>query len=564
MKCCNGSLRKIDFILLKVFLFLIPFAFGLFYEFISYFAQIFLLLILLVIFLKRKKLRFYINYSTITLSVISLGYFLTCFYGIDKGMAFLGFLKFTIPLTFAIILMQYRQKQVNELISVVPFTGILMIILSVLFKYIPFLPDAFYLPNGRMAGFFQYSNTFALFLLIGIIILLNKKISKRTFLYVAILLIGILATGSRLVFLLTVLNFIIFIVKFKSIRKYLILMFGITILITLGYVLITKNFNTIGRYFTTSINSSTLLGRLLYYKDAIPELFKNPFGLGYMGYSYIQGAIQTGIYSTVFVHNDFLQLALDIGIIPLLMFIVCMIINLFSKTKFDVKKQILITLIIHTLFDFNLQFLSIFLILVTILKLNNGKRYIFDVSKLVVIPVVSIIIVVYLYFAVCCLLQYLNKSDVAIKMYPIYTNANESVIVKSAENNLDYANEIATKILETNSSNLTCYNTKALYYSQNQNWYLMAQNKKKSLAISKYDMSNYQEYILMLSNAIDYYVTIDDIDNAKKYINMVLEIPSILEKLKSSTSEIAYKINDVPSFELSEEFQEYIKKLQDV
>ena len=452
----------------------------------------------------------------------------------------------------------------KELISVVPFTGILMIILSVLFKYIPFLPDAFYLPNGRMAGFFQYSNTFALFLLIGIIILLNKKISKRTFLYVAILLIGILATGSRLVFLLTVLNFIIFTVKFKSIRKYLILMFGITMLITLGYVLITKNFNTIGRYFTTSINSSTLLGRLLYYKDAIPVLFKNPFGLGYMGYSYIQGAIQTGIYSTVFVHNDFLQLALDIGIIPLLMFIVCMIINLFSKTKFDVKKQILITLIIHTLFDFNLQFLSIFLILVTILKLNNGKRYIFDVSKLIVIPVVSIIIVVYLYFAICCLLQYLNKSDVAIKMYPIYTDANESVIVKSAENNLDYANEIATKILETNSSNLTCYNTKALYYCQNQNWYLMTQNKKKSLEISKYDMSNYQEYILMLSNAIDYYVTVDDIDNAKKYINMVLEIPSILESLKSSTSKIAYKINDVPLFELSEEFQEYIEKLKDV
>ena len=157
-----GKAKKLDFTLIEIFLFVAPFLFGLFYEFASFFAQIFILIILLVKFIKDKNVRLYLNCSSFALASISAGYLFTCIYAVDRGMAFLGFLKFTVPLTFAILLMQYSKEQVKEMMNVIPISGVTMIILSVLFRYIPFLPDEFYLPNGRMGGTFRYSNTFAL------------------------------------------------------------------------------------------------------------------------------------------------------------------------------------------------------------------------------------------------------------------------------------------------------------------------------------------------------------------------------------------------------------------
>lgn len=551
--------------MLQLFILIIPFAFGLFYEFTAYFAQIFLLIVLLFICIKRKKIRIYLNTSSISLLIIAIGYLFTCIYAIDKGMAFLGFLKFTIPLTFVIIIMQYKQRHIEKMINVIPLSGVIMIILSLMFRYIPILPDYFYLPNGRMAGFFQYSNTFALFLLIGIITLINSKSNDvKKILITLILLFGILATGSRLVFLLTILNFIVFIVKFKKIRKYLIGIIGVGFIFTIGYVTITNNFNTFGRYLTTSIFSSTLLGRFLYYKDATPLIITHPFGLGYMGYSYIQTLIQTGVYSTVYVHNDFLQLALDIGIIPTIIFAIAIIKNLLIKNKFDGKKQILLTIILHILFDFDLQFLCIFLILILTLNLTKGKKYILDINKKIAIILIIFTVIIYLYFAICTTAQYIGKDSFAIKMYPIYTEANLNVMYENAENNIEYANEIATKVIKTNSNIAMPYNVKAIYNLQKENWQAMIKNKQKSLEINKYYINNYEEYVLMLSDAINYYVQNDYLDKAENTINLVTEVPSKIEKLKQTTSNMAYKLKDKPNFELNDNIQDYIEKMRGV
>lgn len=559
------KIKRIDLKLIQIFLFIIPFLFGLFYEFTSYFAQIYLLIVLSIKLIKEKKIRIYLNFSSISLVTISLGYLCTCIYAIDRGMAFLGFLKFTIPITFSILLMQYKKQHIRKMLNVIPMSGIAMIIISATFKYVPFLPDSFYLPNGRMGGFFQYSNTFALFLLIGIICLVNSKQSKlKIILGTAILLIGIYISGSRTVFVLTILNFIIFIIKLKKLRKMLIALLGISIIASIGYAAITNNFQTIGRYLTTSLNSSTLLGRILYYKDAIPQILQHPFGLGYKGYSYLQPIIQTGVYTAVYVHNEFLQIALDIGIIPMIIFSIVILKVLINKEKFDITKQILLTIVIHMLIDFDLQFLSIFLILIMTLNIYNGKKYIYDANKTITIISTSIVSIIYLYFAICTLLNYLNKSEIAIKMYPIYTEANESLMYEYSEKDLEKANKIASEIIETNTNIALTYNVKSLYYMQNENWKLMIKNKQKSLEINKYDISNYEEYILMLSMAIDYYINKDDINNAMNCIKLVVEVPSKIEQVKSSTDHISYKINDIPDFELSENVQNYILKMKGV
>ena len=77
-------------------------------------------------------------------------------------------------------------------------------------------------------------------------------------------------------------------------------------------------------------------------------------------------------------------------------------------------------------------------------------------------------------------------------------------------------------------------------------------------------MEKYNEYVLMLSGAIDYYASNNDMEEAMKYVKLVTEVPQKIEQVKSSTNEIAYKICDAPTFELNDEVQKYINTMKGV
>ena len=68
----------------------------------------------------------------------------------------------------------------------------------------------------------------------------------------------------------------------------------------------------------------------------------------------------------------------------------------------------------------------------------------------------------------------------------------------------------------------------------------------------------------MLSQAIEYYAQNDEMEKAMEYIKKVVEVPSIIEHVKSSTSSISYNLKDIPTFELSENVQKYILTMKGV
>ena len=132
------------------------------------------------------------------------------------------------------------------------------------------------------------------------------------------------------------------------------------------------------------------------------------------------------------------------------------------------------------------------------------------------------------------------------------------------EDDLNNANKIATKVLDTNQELGMAHNIKAYYYMNNKNWNLMVKSKKKYITINKYDISEYEEYVLMLSKAIEYYAQNDEMEKAMEYIKQVVEVPSIIEQVKNSTKSIAYELKEVPNFELSENVQKYILTMKGV
>ena len=164
--------------------------------------------------------------------------------------------------------------------------------------------------------------------------------SAKNLILTAVLMVLVFLTGSRTVFIflgLTVIAFF-FTLKNKKLKRNLLIIFGGMVLVSVAVVFITDSVQTVGRFLTISLESSTFLGRILYYLDALPVILKHPFGLGYYGYYFSQGTFQTGVYSVAFVHNSALQFLLDVGWIPSLLIFFVIGASFFSK-KSDLRQN---------------------------------------------------------------------------------------------------------------------------------------------------------------------------------------------------------------------------------
>lgn len=538
------------------------FLLGIFHEFIGCLFTAVELIFLYYLYRKNRRLIVYDNLNFIFLVFIIFMYLFSVIYAIDRGMALLGFISMLSLLLFALIIMQLSNQQRSEIMAVIPLCGMIMLIINALFFLTKFGRDFFYV-NNRIGGFFQYPNTFALFLLIGVIITLTKEeLKKIDYLLFVGLIIGIILTGSRTVYLITFGFMIYFSIINRQILKACLLMSIGLIIIFLMIVFTGIDIFFVERLMSINLSSSTFLGRLLYYKDGLLAIIKHPLGLGYLGYYYIEPQIQTGVYSIRFIHNDILQLFLDVGILPGLMF-VCMIIkSLVAKNVSKLNRLILLAIIVHSLFDFSLQYKSIFFILILSLDLFSGKEKVIykDNLKIVKTSGVAIASFVSLYCAITMMFNVIGMSEISIQYLPIYTEAMISRLVITDD--LDEGVMLANKILKLNKNVVIAYDVLAIDEYGKQNYDLMITYKEKSIDLQKYNINAYDNYVTMLSVAIDYYQDVDQ-NRYEEYVQKLQAVPIKIESIKNKTSSLAYKIVDQPDLELSNQSKQIIEMFQE-
>lgn len=545
--------------LLVALVFMLPFAFGLYHEFTAYIAGVLITLLTIYIVAKNKKVQLVKKAGFICLIVSYLFYGVSVLYAVDTGMAFAGFLKIIPIAIFILLLMQYEKDTVQRCLNTVPYSAVMMLALAAVTWYIPNLKDYFY-NNGRLGGFFQYSNTFALYLLLGIIVLGNlKKKSKQSYVVMVLLIIGILLTGSRTIFILLCVNFIYFFIKNQKLRKPILVFGTIILLIVALFVGITSSLENIGRFLTIDLQESTFLGRILYAKDGLKLLLQHPLGLGYYGYYYFQSSIQTGVYTVRFIHNDWLQFALDVGIIGF----TTHIIGLFAgiKQSDTMKKQIFITIVVSSFFDFNIQFTIIPIILMmtlTFVPKINIKKNCFIRS---IVISLSAFVCGLTYFAFAFGFAYFDHYDKAIAWYKGNTEAKIAKLQISEDK--QEINRLSNEIISTNKHVALAYDAKALLSFSDKDYDKMIDFKKNAIKNRKYDINVYEEYLQMLSTAID---AENEKENRKKvdeYAEEVFAVPEMLEVVKKATDPLAWQINDKPKLELSEVSKAYIDRLKE-
>lgn len=534
---------------------------GGFNEFISCVISVVTSVFLIIKIVKTHLFCININVVSISVFAIGGGYFLSTFYAVDSGMAFIGFLKF-LPIILYMILMMQNSCNRRYTIKILPYFALTLGIISFICMFIPVVRNYFVVAE-RFAGFFQYPNTFAMFLLVGELVALHKDKVRIADIVIAVLLfVLILYTGSRTVFVLALISNIVMLFLKKSMKVKIILIAIVLAFFALMFLLypLLKDNEFFGRFFALSINESTFAGRLLYFYDALPVILKNPFGLGYMGYYYIQQSIQTGVYSVRYIHNDFLQLMLDVGWLPSVLFIVGIIKSIFGKANTMPQKIILVTIVLHSLFDFDLQFTAMFFILLLFMDFDSDKRVALKVSRGVAVFGSAFLGVLSLYFAVALSLSYFNNYKVSDAMYPFNTQNKVSVMV--AQDSIEEQSKIADSIIEQNEYVQIAYSANARYAYSKGDFESLISNKNKIFQIAPFSYEEYEEYCYMLIQGIYMYEQIGDENSADYCRQELINTKQCLAGLEDRLSDLGRMIDDQPKTDLPDDIMKYISSLE--
>ena len=226
---------------------------------------------------------------------------------------------------------------------------------------------------------------------------------------------GLLLSGSRSVFLLFIICLIYTAITETKKRKWIagFSVYMLTLIavggILLGYV------QEFARFTTSFTQNSTLWGRLLYWQDALQILKDHPFGLGYKGYYFIQGTYASGNYVTMYAHNELLQILLDFGFLGGVAIAGMLFFSLYRRRlDSSLKKKLLTVCVVHSLFDFDLQFLVVVFIILLLFDFGECKCI---KTSMLFQGVVAAVLLVSIYSFSFLGLEQLKKTEAALKLF---------------------------------------------------------------------------------------------------------------------------------------------------
>ena len=533
---------------------------GAFYEWLSCMIS---LLLIVWLFLKIKvdgRLAFRAGFTSVSCALIVTGYLLSVFWAVDRGMAFVGFLKF-LPLPLFLICVYSENRAVPYIKNTIPVLAAVMVAATAVLMQIPPLKDYFSVAE-RLSGTFQYPNTFALFLLVAELLAFGLQIKKHfKAIIFALLIFGILYTGSRTVLVLAaVANIVVIICSVRFSKKSaLISIIAFVAVIAVAGGLAFYGISPFDRLLKINFTSSTFVGRMLYFKDALPVILKHPFGLGYLGYFYTQTTFQTGIYSVKYIHNDILQLCLDIGWIPAVGLTASVVKSLFSRGVLLTDRIILAVMFLHILFDFDLQFIAVFMLLFLFMKKDGGKEITINRNSFSFSAALAVFAAVSLYFSVALGLYSFGATNAADAMYSLNTDNKIKMLISLKRT--DGFEEVADSILDRNPYVYIAYGEKARAAYKDGDFGELIKYKNLVFEYAPLVYDEYEEYCYMLINGVTLYDEASDTHSAELCKKQLLATKEKFDENFKKIGKLGKMIKDKPQTRFPDDIEDYIKKL---
>lgn len=223
---------------ISIFLAVFPWILGLYFEWGVMLSVIILSVGVILILIKKDKVVFYFSRWRIIDLLIIISVIISFIIASDKGTAIYGIFRLIGCLELILIIMQSEKNQ--SALGLLSVSGILMLFVSFLFVMNPGLRSFVYsnvYGTKRFSAFIQYPNVSALYFLVCLVVflyeisdyyerqdeisILEKVIST---IFTLIFLAGIFFTGSRYVYLLTIVAFIYIFIEKKNLRRLILVL----------------------------------------------------------------------------------------------------------------------------------------------------------------------------------------------------------------------------------------------------------------------------------------------------------------------------------------------------
>lgn len=557
---CLKRINELSFS--QIVLYASLFCVGIFHEYLSCLLSVVLLVWLCLHLHRSGHLTVSVTLTAIAAAVLIAGYALSPLWAVDSGEAVFGFYKFLPVPLYLLVLMQQPDGR-EKAIAGLPYMLTVTTVISVGLMYIPGL-ESYFAVAGRLSGPLQYPNTFAALLLVAELLLLTKdKWRWWDFGCIAVLLFGILYTGSRTVLIVAAASNVaaLLINRNKRIRWIAAGGLALGVLAVVCYCAITSSFDIIGRYLNITLNSSTFVGRLLYAYDALPVILRHPFGLGYMGYYFMQQSIQTGVYGIMYIHNDFLQLLLDVGWIPCLVLLAAVVRSVCSKTLPLRYKLVLLTMVAHSCFDFDLQYVAVFMVFLLFTDTDAFTERRVTVGGTLRVTVATVLSVLCLYFGTVKVLHHFKQYNAVEAIYPSSTLSQIEIIKVSDD--MDEIHALADEILERNDYVAVAYSVKARYAYQRGDFAKVIEYKNKTMETAPFSTVECREYAEMLMVGINLYEKAGDTKSAKVCKQELVRVADRITTIDQRLSPLGQKIDEQPGQYLSKTIKDYVAELKE-
>lgn len=537
--------------------FVLPFLAGGFHSHVSFVTSWVLFFQLLRLYRENKSLSFVLNINSLSVLMLVAAYAVAPLWAASRGMAMYGLLRYLPLLLYILLLMQYPARIHRDFLALIPLSGAFMTVISCALLLFP-EAKATVTVYARLSGFLQYPNTYAVFLLAGLILQnLGSTLRKEDYLIDAVLILGIALSGSRTCFVLLFFTLAGIVVLHHKLRQ--LLVFGGFLAGSLLLVLIAsrvKILHEVDRFFKLDFSDSSFLLRFLFYKDALKIIADHPFGTGFLGYIALEGLYQTGCYTVTFVHNGLLQILLDVGWIPGLFMAGVFLKGLCSPKTAPGSRLILFILLGHCMLDFDLQFFLIWVLLLSTLDFETGKRCTLPVGKNIV-P--GICIAVLLWCSLLGIGDYFystGRYETCMKLVPWHTDAMTKQLRKT--DTPEQADVLADRILEWNPTSGAAYSAKAGAAFASGRILDMIGYKKQAISLSRFAVHEYNDYFKKLYTAMQTYVRNGDTESAAYCANRLLEIPGMLDAAAAITDPLDTETIEKNILQLPEAYREVL------
>lgn len=556
--------NQFHFYSMMAFVTLFPFCIGGYYAFFCALADVFLVVLLLIAVLRKQQFTISKSFAAVTVTLITLLYLLTKFWAVDKTMSLYGFVKLLTPFLWMLNFWQVDSEDRPKLLTCLPPAATVMTVAGFSLGQITSLHTRFFDNLGDLHGMFEYANAYAIYLLIAVIIALCKpKKSKwkavADYVMAAVCCVGIYLSNSRAVMLLTAgivaLLLLDFLWKRLHDKKAKRAFVGAVLIVAIAAVAVGFGTGLVQKLYDKVMADGPFVERLVFWHDSFLYGIRHPFGKGAFAFYYVQPQIQSAFYYVIDVHNDYLQMLVEIGLLPTLCFIALIAKHLFSKSTPLMNRMIVFALALHCFMDYDFQFMAIFVIFVMCLDFPREQMLTVK-SKLIPVLITAVVLV---FSYVLGLSSYYNYVGNQLKSNYYYKNTSAMVLILQSINDQQAGYELANDILANNDQVFEANYVLSNIYSANERYEEAFEQMELVLKKNPRNIDNYEAYIDLCATAVSHYEATDDTATAKYYLQQIADIPQRLEELKANTNKRAMQYGRKQVLTLDEAHQKTVE-----